>query len=482
LGGHVHFWRAHELNFCIFPYLHFSLCEDNGKFREDLRMIKSESGWLAALLFFCCGAYAPGLLAEEEMVFEGPAALAPPQAPKSYSQEWRVLPGETLHSLAVLFYPKERRMQERFVAAALAMNHDLLGGMTADQPFEQGTTIRIPDLRSLSWKGQGSLLDAPSEAPSAQDRTDRTGQTEYEAISKRHQTRKGELDALNKRMQSLQDRSNSMQQSLSPKRLPTADEDSSKPVRRVVASETGMSDDTLYPLLLIVLLALLAVAGYFGYRRYRSSRVGLRERVLARHPPLPKQEFTEPPATLPPEDISVPAPVVEKDKPRKLILQQDDVISVGEIDSIVEEAKVIVALGRTGNAIKLLTEHIELHPRASVQPWLYLLDLYRSTANRNDFAELGKRMHKTFNVMIPAWEASQEVGVAPTSLEEFPRVIEKIVADWGKPEGRKYLNYLIQDNRDGERIGFSMEVLQQILLLQAVLDARDDMPGLDGSQ
>jgi len=456
-------------------------------------MIKPESGLLAALLFFCCSTYAPGLLAEEEVVYEGPAAQSPQQAPKSYSQEWQVLPGETLHSLAVLFYPKERRMQERFVAATLAMNRDQLGSMAPDQPFDHGTTIRVPDLRSLSWQGGGrSVLPQPEasskesagdDAPSAQSRTGKAGQGEYDAISKRHQTRKGELDALNKRLKSLQDRSNNIQQSLSSQSLPAADEDSSKPVRRAVASETGVSEDSLYPIFMIVLLALLAVAGYFGYRRYRSSsRDGLRERVLARHPPLPKQEFTEPPATLPPEDISVPATVVEQAKPRKVILQQDDVISVDEIDSIVEEAKVIVALGRTGNAIKLLTEHIVLHPRASVQPWLYLLDLYRSTANRNDFAELGKRMHKTFNVMIPAWEASQEVGVAPTSLEEFPRVIEKIVAAWGRPEGLTYLNYLIQDNRDGERIGFSLEVLQQILLLQAVLEVRDNMPGLDGGQ
>jgi hypothetical protein len=440
-------------------------------------MIKPESGLVAALLVLCCGAYAPGLLAEEEVVYEGPASPAPQQPSKSYSQEWRVLPGETLHSLAVLFYPKERRMQERFVAATLAMNQDQLGGMAANQPFEQSATIRIPDLRSLSWQGEVRTPESRPDVTSAQSRTDKAGQRDYGAISKRHQARKGELDALNKRLKSLEDRSSNMQQSLTSKDLPAAAEDSSKPVMRVMAPEAVAPEGSMYPMLLIALTALLAVAGYFGYRRYGRSRNELRESVLARHPPLPKQEITEPPAILPPADVSVPAPVVEQAKPRKVILQQDDVISVDEIDSIVEEAKVIVALGRTGNAIKLLAEHIESHPLASVQPWLYLLDLYRSTANRNDFAELGKRMHKTFNVMIPAWEASQEVGVAPTSLEEFPRVMEKIVADWGKPESRKYLNYLIQDNRDGERIGFSMEVLQQILLLQAVLEVRDNMPG-----
>jgi len=246
-----------------------------------------------------------------------------------------------------------------------------------------------------------------------------------------------------------------------------------------MAPEAGVSDDFLYPMLMTALLALIAVAGYFGYHRYRRHDAP-RQKAHARPAPLPEQDIVEPPASLPPSSFS-PAPVVEQAKPSKIILQQNDVISVDEIDSIVEEAKVIVALGRTGNAIKLLTEHIESHPRASVQPWLYLLDLYRSTANRNDFAELGTRMHQTFNVMIPAWDASQEIGAAPTSLEEFPHVMKKIVADWGKPEGRNYLNYLIQDNRDGERIGFSMEVLQQILLLQAVLEVRDNMPGLDRS-
>jgi hypothetical protein len=69
--------------------------------------------------------------------------------------------------------------------------------------------------------------------------------------------------------------------------------------------------------------------------------------------------------------------------------------------------------------------------------------------------------------------------VVPRSLEEFPHILAKLAEGWGSKDAQEFLNHLLQDNRGGERQGFSMEVLQEILLLSAILELRDHLPKLE---
>lgn len=412
---------------------------------------------LAAWLVLWCGAHSFSILADEE----------PEQGiAQSYAQEWRVLPGESLRSLAALFYPKDRRMQQRFVEATLSMNRDRLGSRSAEQPFEQETTIRIPELRALSFqKGAPEARVKPKAMPSgARSGAAATANTAsgkgYDAVAKHNQARKKELETLNRRLQKLEEHSRALQQSL-PADTPPGGESKSKSLKRVPAPDRAAPGVAL-----ATLLGTLLVAGYASYRWHR--RRG-REMLLKPAPVKPEiVKFPEPALA----GRSAAAPVAAQPGQSKPAAQTNH-ISVDEIESVVEEARVIVALGRTANAIKLLTDYLESYPRASVNPWLYLLDLYRATGNRNEFAETGRRMHQAFNVMVPAWEMDEIPVTAPLSLEEFPHVMQKIEAAWGRPECSEYLLHLLQDNRGGERTGFSMNVLQDILLLQAVLEVRD---------
>lgn len=157
----------------------------------------------------------------------------------------------------------------------------------------------------------------------------------------------------------------------------------------------------------------------------------------------------------------------------------DGLISVDEIESIVEEAKVFVALGRTEYAIEVLEDYIATHPRSSAHPWLYLMEIHRSTQNKAAFEAVAKRFHQAMNVVTPQWESSSQVAmVVAHSLEEFPHIMARLVEGWAKRDAQEFLNHLLQDNRGGERQGFSMEVLQEILLLLAILEMRDHLPEL----
>ena len=149
------------------------------------------------------------------------------------------------------------------------------------------------------------------------------------------------------------------------------------------------------------------------------------------------------------------------------------VLSVEEFDSVVDEARILVSMDRINEAISLLRQHIDEQPKSSLQPWVYLLDLYRSLDKKDDFLELAKRFHLAFNVMAPQWEHKQVAMIVATTLEEFPHIIDQLLSMWPNPESKDYLEALIKDNRAGERAGFSIEVAQEIALLISILEMRE---------
>lgn len=205
---------------------------------------------LSAALALACGLHLTVAQAtEHEAAAHGAAA----------AQEWEMLPGESLRSLAKLFYPRNSYMQQRFINATQALNRDALGAIAADQPFEQSTALRIPDLRALSAQARPRMAKvrhkaaamapqpvaaAPqSAAPNAAAQpTGKVDAVQVEAVAKRNQERRAKLEELQKRMQALEDQSRAMQQDLG-KKTPAqaapapepAAEAAPKPRKRVVA-------------------------------------------------------------------------------------------------------------------------------------------------------------------------------------------------------------------------------------------------------
>jgi hypothetical protein len=229
------------------------------------------------------------------------------------------------------------------------------------------------------------------------------------------------------------------------------------------------------------MLGLLAAYAYHKYLVPRESEEIFPETSN------PNPEQAEPAKTVQPPLVSVPVQA----KPEKQVADDMEILSlrgqpfvdinrgflVDEIDSVVEEAKFFVAIGRAQQAIDLLVDHIDTNRETSAESWIYLMDLYRNLGNKAEFDALAVRFKHVFNVVEPQWDSELVDLSIPVSLVEFPHIENKLVALWGTSECVNFLTELTSDNREGTRAGFSMEVFSEILLLIAIAEMRDDMPG-----
>lgn len=140
--------------------------------------------------------------------------------------------------------------------------------------------------------------------------------------------------------------------------------------------------------------------------------------------------------------------------------------------SSLEEAKLLMSINRMQDAIGHLKLTIETQPKISINHWLCLLEIFRKMDLKEDFEHYAQNLHRTFNVMTPVWYETSAAIVVPQQLEEFPHIMDKLDAVWPSDLAKVYLESLIMDNRNGDRAGFSQAVLDEILMLIALLETR----------
>lgn len=82
------------------------------------------------------------------------------------------------------------------------------------------------------------------------------------------------------------------------------------------------------------------------------------------------------------------------------------------------------------------------------------------------------RKAKPANVLLPGtrkWLEMLSADVQPQALaNKFPRLANRIAADWGFPEACRAFTYDLLVDRRGGRLGFPKDVLQDILALRAL--------------
>lgn len=147
----------------------------------------------------------------------------------SSAMEWQMMPGENLNSLAALFYPNNRRMQQRFVAAAIKLNREQMPELSPTQRFEEKTTLQIPSLIDLSRQAakqrkrkpaapKPAVIVPPAEIenapPPAAAPMSKAQDAEIKLLEKRVEQRQTELDKLNQRLKSLEQNTQAMQESI----------------------------------------------------------------------------------------------------------------------------------------------------------------------------------------------------------------------------------------------------------------------------
>jgi len=135
----------------------------------------------------------------------------------------------------------------------------------------------------------------------------------------------------------------------------------------------------------------------------------------------------------------------------------------------------LLATGRTQSAAELLRDYVDAEPTRAVTPWIRLLAAYQRLGEESEFRQAVQRLRLHFNIAEVDWRDDLEhsTGHAPAttgetlprSIEEYPHVCDTLVALWGQPACRDYLEGLLRDNRSGQRQGFGLSAVQEILFL-----------------
>lgn len=146
-----------------------------------------------------------------------------------------------------------------------------------------------------------------------------------------------------------------------------------------------------------------------------------------------------------------------------------------EADQALELAEVMVSMGLTQAAADTLVEHIRAHPRRTLYHWLKLLDIYKTSGQKEDFEQSATELRRNFNIQMDDWQAAK--GAPLRSIEDYGHICARVQELWGKAGGVDYMARLLEDNRGGARLGFPQSVAEEILLLIAILRDGGHMAG-----
>ena len=454
----------------------------------------------------------------------------------SNSMTWPILPGESLNDVAHLFYPKNVVMQRIFISKTLHLNTGTQPNLSATQRFGKPTLLLVPTLKSLSKNTQTTQsatdksakhrLQIATDIESVLDSVPSKLKEEYQFWVSKNELLKQQLAMLTDKIVFLETKLNNLkliwEKTLS---LPAGDSaavnagtngvtaDTSANNIAVIASNTtnsiinsaadastgtgkkvfkklnakptsspvspkiaalknsnGILDyldmDWVKAALALGLLAMLSV---FLLKKYRERMLEKMNFVTTHLQASVQENIVDLGGYLKPK------PTEPEDTP-EVRMQAHAVKEVeARLDSTLAEAKVLMSINRHQDAIAHLKLTIESQPKASINHWLYLLEVFRKLNLKDDFEAYAKGLHDIYNVMTPVWYETEISIVVPQSLEEFPHIIEKLCSVWPGGLATVYLRGLITDNRGGDRAGFGKAVLNEILMLIAVLDSRKDL-------
>jgi len=142
-------------------------------------------------------------------------------------------------------------------------------------------------------------------------------------------------------------------------------------------------------------------------------------------------------------------------------------IHIEEISDAMQEAEFWLSIKDPQRAIEILEpQSMNDNPSTPVM-WLLLLDLYRMVENRDRYNQLRTRFKQKFNSNILEYSESPKPD-AIKFLCDFEHLTSKLTAFWNTNYILPFLESLLIDDREGERVGFELSVYQDILMLIAM--------------
>ena len=255
--------------------------------------------------------------------------------------------------------------------------------------------------------------------------------------------------------------------------------------------------------------ALLGLGGWYGWRRYRERSLTVEGYEAPIEVPEVKvdprrvgehEEFGGVDLPFEPAAMGMPMQVdVRLDSGSESLVEapeappevpargSDSVMSINattldehfEANPVMELADIMLSFGRVKGAAQALQEFIDNNPQEALQPWIRLMDVYRMAGMRTEFENVARNLNQHFNVEVQSWdEGSSELEIAhpdnaeerpvaprPQCLEDLPRLMNTAVELWEGGDVVGYLYQLLRDNRGGQRSGFALPVVEDILFL-----------------
>jgi len=142
-------------------------------------------------------------------------------------------------------------------------------------------------------------------------------------------------------------------------------------------------------------------------------------------------------------------------------------IQIEEISDITQEAEFWMSVNDPHRAIEILEPQSRDENPATPVTWLYLLDLYRLVGDEDNYRDLRARFKLKFNAKIPNFHEEVVEG-SLRNFEDFPHLVTNCCALWKTDEIVGYLESLLVDDREGERVGFDLPVYRDILFLLSI--------------
>jgi len=142
-------------------------------------------------------------------------------------------------------------------------------------------------------------------------------------------------------------------------------------------------------------------------------------------------------------------------------------IHIEEISDITQEAEFWMSVNDPHRAIEILEPQSRDENQTTPVTWLYLLDLYRLVGDEDNYRDLRARFKLKFNAKIPNFNEEIVAGSA-RNLEDFPHLIASCCALWHSEDIFGFLESLLVDDREGERVGFDLPVYRDILFLLSI--------------
>ena len=449
------------------------------------------------------------------------------------SMTWPMLPGENLNDVARLFYPKNHAMQRQFIANTLRLSSNIQADLNPVKRFETPTLLVIPTLKSLSHSKNGTNVSLKKPRKKKLQLSYDIGQTieqvpaklmqDYEWLVSKNAFLKEELARLNKKIIFLQTKLNDLKLILDKTlnlpntsslntSLPNAVAPTSSlpvnnlPVKKVfknlsdfkfeheksdaieakitqtsiampqAVSSLFENDNKNLIINVLALLALLTLSTLL-LKKYR-------QRMFSNFTEaIPQMDDTlldfgghwkDEGRAIDQQTIHEIKQEIENTEAKTIQSNIEPQKAQSNVDATLVEAKLLMSIHRSQDAIDHLKLTIEANPKASINHWLYLLEIFRKLNLKEEFKKYAEGLKANFNVTTQVWDDSIAPGTLPQYLEEFPNIMEKLYIIWPSSQAKDYLRSLITDNRDGERAGFGKAVLSEILLLIALLDTRKD--------